>query len=89
MNKRWSADYSSAWGSGYARKKQGQGSHNWFETQFPDSANIENERWIMSVSVYETTEVGAAVLWGGRHGHDIKRRYLGIKRKNMYKYGSL
>lgn len=33
----------------------------------------------MSVSVYETTEVGEAVLWGGRHGHDVKRKNLGIQ----------
>ena len=39
-------------------KKQGQGSYNWFEAQFPDSAIIESEMWIMSVSLYETTEEG-------------------------------
>ena len=76
MNKGWSADYSSAWGSGYARKTQGQGSHNWFETQFSDSANIESEIWIMSVSLYETAEEGKQYC--EEEGHDIKRKNLDI-----------
>lgn len=76
MNKGWSADCSSAYVLGMP--ETGTGIPNWFKTQFPDSANIQNERWIMSVNVYETTEVGEAVLWGGRHGHDIKRKNLGI-----------
>ena len=39
-------------------KKQGQGYYNPFEARFPDSAIIESEMWITSVSLYETTEEG-------------------------------